>query len=137
MTNETRQKILKQIDDLQNQLNQISLQIEQERSEEDEVDSTTKLELLDKKEFTEQQITELQESLQAGNATKIENYGRKYNLEINGKKRTITIVHYAEADPANGKISSDSPLATALSGHKTGDKVSVETPAGTLIYKLV
>lgn len=137
MTNEVRQKILNQIQELELQLNKISEQIEVERFEESEDDSAIKQELLDKKEFTEQQIAELQEALQTGNAGKIKGYGDVYNIEINGAKRTLTLVHQAEADPASGKISIESPLAQALIGRKTGDQVNVETPAGLQTYKII
>jgi len=42
-----------------------------------------------------------------------------------------------EADPRNGKISNVSPIGQALIGHKAGESVSVKTPAGKLILKIV
>src|SRR5690348_482455 len=42
------------------------------------------------------------------------------------------IVGAAEADPRAGKISNESPLGRALLGHKVGDKVSFDAPAGKL-----
>lgn len=41
-----------------------------------------------------------------------------------------TIVGAAEADPASGKISNESPLGKALLNKKKGDKVAVDAPAG-------
>lgn len=43
---------------------------------------------------------------------------------------TYSIVGAAEADPAEGKISNESPLGRALIGKKVGDKVQVDAPAG-------
>lgn len=43
---------------------------------------------------------------------------------------TYTIVGSDESDPLNGKISNDSPIAQALLGKKTGEKVSITTPGG-------
>lgn len=43
---------------------------------------------------------------------------------------TYTIVGYDESDPLNGKISNNSPIAKALLGKKTGDKVTISTPGG-------
>ncbi|MCD6475369.1 MAG: transcription elongation factor GreA [Anaerolineaceae bacterium] len=41
------------------------------------------------------------------------------------------IVGIAESDAESGKISHDSPLGRALTGHKVGDKVTVDAPAGS------
>jgi transcription elongation factor GreA len=46
------------------------------------------------------------------------------------------IVGAAEADPRNGKISNESPLGRALLGHKVGDTVKVDAPAGQLSFKI-
>ncbi len=53
------------------------------------------------------------------------------------KEVTYTITGFAQADPLKGKISDESPVAKALMGHKVGDKVSVEAPAGTFTYKII
>ena len=42
-----------------------------------------------------------------------------------------------EADPPNGRISNQSPIGQALLGKKTGDKVAVETPGGTIYLKIL
>lgn len=47
------------------------------------------------------------------------------------------IVGSAEADPANGKISNESPVGAAIIGHKVGETVSVHAPAGVLEYKIM
>ena len=52
-------------------------------------------------------------------------------------ERKYTITGFAQADPAVGKISDESPVGKALIGHKVGDKVTVETPAGTMEFKIV
>jgi transcription elongation factor GreA len=49
---------------------------------------------------------------------------------------TFQIVGAAEADPRAGKISHESPLGRALIGHKVGDKVQIDAPAGKLIFKI-
>ncbi len=51
--------------------------------------------------------------------------GAKVKFEHNGKEEEFMIVGTFEADPANGKISHQSPVGKALLGHKVGDKVSV------------
>ena len=59
--------------------------------------------------------------------------GRKVSFkEIpDGDEETYTIVGSAEADPAEFKISNDSPIARSILGHKVGDKVTIQTPGGS------
>ncbi len=47
-----------------------------------------------------------------------------------------TIVGSAEADPANGRISNESPMGSAFLGKKVGDKVSVKSPGGETVFKI-
>ncbi len=48
-----------------------------------------------------------------------------------------TIVGSAEADPFNGRISNESPVGSALLGHKSGDTVDVNVPDGIVKYQIV
>jgi transcription elongation factor GreA len=50
---------------------------------------------------------------------------------------TYTIVGAAEANPALGKISNESPLGKSLLGRKAGDKVQVDAPAGAFVVKIL
>lgn len=50
---------------------------------------------------------------------------------------TYQVVGSQEADPMNGRISEESPFGRAMMGHKVGDKVTVEAPAGQIQYKIV
>ena len=47
-----------------------------------------------------------------------------------GDSRKFQIVGSAEADPADSKLSNESPIGKALIGHKRGDVVTVEVPRG-------
>jgi transcription elongation factor GreA len=47
-----------------------------------------------------------------------------------GDSRKFNIVGSAEANPAEQKLSNESPIGKALLGHKRGDVVTVETPRG-------
>ena len=47
------------------------------------------------------------------------------------------IVGSTEANSLKGKISNESPVGKALIGHKVGDTVEVETPAGVFAYKIL
>ena len=50
---------------------------------------------------------------------------------------SYTIVGSYEADPANGRISSSSPVGKALMGRKVGDAIEVNTPGGKARYEIV
>lgn len=52
-------------------------------------------------------------------------------------EETYAIVGSLEADPANGRISNESPMGKALLGKKKGDKVNVETPGGEITFEVV
>src|SRR4051794_28375983 len=56
--------------------------------------------------------------------------------EASGKVHTWTIVGPTEADLAQGKLSAESPVASALVGHAPGDAVEVETPRGVRTYRV-
>lgn len=47
------------------------------------------------------------------------------------------IVGSSEADPVNGRISDESPVGKGLIGHKVGEKVEIETPAGSMSYEVL
>ena len=47
------------------------------------------------------------------------------------------VVGSAEADPMNGRISNESPVGQALLGHKTGEKITIDTPDGEVVFKIL
>ena len=53
------------------------------------------------------------------------------------EEATYHIVGSAEADPNEGKISDESPVGKALLGHKVGDTVFAEAPAGEIEFKII
>ncbi len=52
-------------------------------------------------------------------------------------RQTFIIVGSQEVDPAQGKISNESPLGQAFLGHRIGDIIELETPKGKVKYKIV
>jgi transcription elongation factor GreA len=95
--------------------------------------------------FLEGRIQELEHLLKY--ATIIENNNHNSDLVEIGSVVTIqeedyppetyNLVGAKEADPRNGRISNESPIGRALIGHKVGEKVPVETPDGTIQFKIV
>lgn len=52
------------------------------------------------------------------------------------KEMRYELVGSADASPADGKISNESPLGRAFMGREVGDKVKVKTPAGESVYEI-
>ncbi len=100
----------------------------------------------DEQAFVEARITQVENMIR--NAVIIENdndnpdtvsLGKSVTFQElpNGDKETYKIVGSAEADPFEGKISNDSPMAQSLIGHVVGDEVSVATPGGEIDVKII
>ncbi len=58
-----------------------------------------------------------------------------YDVEFD-EEVVYKIVGSTEADPAQFKISNESPVGAALLGHKVGDKIVAVTPMGTLEFEV-
>ena len=58
------------------------------------------------------------------------NIGSVVTVDMNGRERVFTIVGGAESDAAEGKISNESPVGSALLGRKKGDEVTTTGPTG-------
>jgi len=57
--------------------------------------------------------------------------------DSSGDVSEYTIVSENEADPIEGRISSESPIGKALMGKIIGDKVSFQTPSGVRSVEIV
>ena len=53
-----------------------------------------------------------------------------------GKNEQFFLVGSAEAKPAAGRISNESPMGKALLGHRIGESVDVTTPSGKLTFTI-
>jgi len=100
----------------------------------------------DEQAFVEQRITQIEKMIR--NAVIIENDEANANIVSLGKtvtfvelpdgdEETYTIVGSAEADPFEGKISNDSPMAKAILGKEIGEEVTVPTPGGDIQVKII
>src|SRR5947209_12769651 len=87
----------------------------------------------------EQRIAQLEEKLRSAQvidakdvSTDVVGVGSIVHVkdEKTGKSQKFTIVGSAEADPAEMKLSNESPVGRALIGHKRNDIVSVPVPKG-------
>ena len=63
--------------------------------------------------------------------------GSTVTIQSKDGKESFTIVGSAEAAPADGRISNESPVGRALLGRKKGEEVTVSVPAGDSTYKIL
>ena len=65
--------------------------------------------------------------------------GSKITVSEDGldEHETFLMVGAAEADPTKGRISNVSPLGQALMGKMVGDEVTVQAPAGEIVFRIV
>ena len=95
--------------------------------------------------FVEGRIKDLEDSLRRAEIIKKD--GRSNKVRVGSKvtvveegfedeEETYTIVGAHEADPANGLISNESPIGSALLGAKKGQVVSAETPGGQIRFQI-
>jgi transcription elongation factor GreA len=63
--------------------------------------------------------------------------GSTVTIQSKDGKESFMIVGSAEASPAEGRISNESPVGRALLGHKKGEEVTVSVPAGDSKYKIL
>ena len=98
----------------------------------------------EQKSFVEGRIQYLENILRSAKiietngATDVVRIGASVTIREDGtdEDETYTIVGAAEANPTEGRISHESPIGKALIGHKKGDKVQVDTPAGKIKFKI-
>lgn len=71
--------------------------------------------------------------------TDVVGIGVKVRLKDVDANQTVeyTIVGSAEANPAEQKLSNESPVGKAILGRKKGDVVEVTVPRGTLKFKIM
>lgn len=86
----------------------------------------------------ESKIAALEEKLRAATvidskdiATDVVGIGSAVEVDDSGKSATYTIVGSSEANPAERKLSNESPVGKALVGAKVGDTVTVQLPNGS------
>ena len=92
--------------------------------------------------FVEGRISELEDivknaEVQKGSLKDVIVVGSKITVKIDGDEQIFHLVGAPEANPAEGKISHESPLGAQLIGKKAGEKFEVEAPVGKLTYTIL
>ncbi|WP_102026942.1 transcription elongation factor GreA [Salirhabdus sp. Marseille-P4669] len=147
MTEEGKQKLEKELHFLKTERRQeVVERIKVARSFGDLSENSEYDAAKDEQAFVESRIAQLEKMIR--NAVIIESDNQNSNVVQLGKsvtfqelpdgdEETYTIVGSAEADPFEGKISNDSPMAKSLLGHEIGEEVAVMTPGGEINVKII
>jgi len=89
---------------------------------------------IDELEEMLKQVTLIEDTKTSSSAVDL---GSEVTLKIDDSHEVYRVVGEWEADPAEKKISHESPLGKALMGKKVGESVEVQAPAGKIIYTVV
>lgn len=147
MTLEGKQKLEEELEDLKiNKRKEIVERIKIARSYGDLSENSEYESAKDEQAFVEGRISTLEKMIRFAEIIDDKNV----EADIVSLGRTVTfvelpdeeeesysIVGSAEANPLQGKISNDSPIAKALLGKRVGDEVSIATPGGDMRVKIV
>ena len=95
--------------------------------------------------FVEGRILELEAKLRnavliasEANSSGLVQLGATVTIKDNdGEESRYTIVGSAEAKPAQGRISNESPVGRSLLGRRVGEVVQVRTPGGIVAYTVM
>jgi transcription elongation factor GreA len=63
--------------------------------------------------------------------------GSRVTVEVKGRTKTYLILGSSETDPNAGVISHNSPIGSALIGHKAGEYVKVQLAGREIEYKII
>lgn len=144
LTQTGKEKLEKELDELKNVVRpKIIKKIEYAKDLGDLSENAEYHEAKDEQGLVESRIREIEEVLKTaeivsttGNGGSVE-IGSNITIEMNGEEKKYTIVGFNEQNPAEGKISNESPLGQAFIGHKKGDTVEIHVPKGVINAKII
>ncbi len=144
MTTEGRVKLEAELKKLKNEdLKDIAEQIKSARELGDLSENADYHQAREKQAFVAGRVAEIEYKLSharmadKNGSAGIVGIGSRVILKSADGDEEYNIVGATEADPLSGKISVSSPIAKAIIGHKVGDIVEVETPAGEMEFTIV
>ena len=146
MTLEGKKKLEEELEDLKtNKRAEVIKRIKIARSFGDLSENSEYESAKDEQSFVEGRIKEIDNMLNHAEIIDNENVdadevsvGKSVTFqEEDDDPETYQLVGAAEADPLNGKISNESPIAKGLVGHKKGEKVTVTTPGGEMTVTII
>lgn len=143
VTSEGLLKLKKQLEDIKIKLKAVTIKIKDAREMGDLSENAEYHEAKNEQSFLMGKEQEIEQKVKnAVVIEKVENkgvvqVGSTVEIEDDGEKMKYQIVGSDEADPISGRISVDSPIGSALIGHKKGDSIKVKTPAGVSVCKII
>jgi len=144
LSKEGLEKLKNELHDLKTSKRQeIAARLEHAKSLGDLSENAEYQETKEEQSLVEQKIAELEELLreavviQKGHRTDVVTVGSTVRVSSAGGEETYTIVGSEEANPAEGKISNESPMGKSFLGKKVGESVEVRVPVGTSVYKIL
>lgn len=144
ITKEGLQKLNDEFSDRKNRLRQeIAQAIKEAKEQGDLSENAEYAEAKTQQNENESRIAELEmiiknsQVVEKDNSQKGAQIGSVVKVKFNKNEMEFTIVGSNEADPANFKISNESPLGKAFMGHVAGDAIKVSTPKGVIEYKII
>jgi transcription elongation factor GreA len=146
LTLEGKEALQKELDNLVNVVRpDLAVKLAEAVSQGDLKENADYHDAKEKQAFLEGRIQQLEKMLRSAviidkdsNTAGVIGIGSQVTIVEEGydEEESYTIVGMAEANPAANKISNESPVGSALLGHKKGDKVTVKTPMGQTVFKI-
>lgn len=144
LTKEGLKKLQDELDDRRGRLRQeIAQAIKEAKEQGDLSENAEYAEAKRQQNENETRVIELESILKDVQVVERDNsasgvqIGSKVKVKFNGSEMEFEIVGSNEVDPANFKISNESPMGKAFMGRKKGDEVSAETPKGKVKYQIL
>ena len=142
-TKEGLEKLKKELDELRNvRRPELSERIAKAKELGDLSENAEYHDAKDAMAFLEGRLMELEDFVNravvsAPVSTEVVTVGCRVKVILNGKEKTYYVVGSNESDPAQGRISNESPLGQAFLGRKAGDEFEAKMPAAVLKFKIV
>jgi len=144
ITKEGLKKLNEELDERKNRLRQeIAQAIKEAKEQGDLSENAEYAEAKSQQNENESRIAELEmiiknsQVAEKDNSQKGAQISSVVKVKFNKSEMEFTIVGSNEADPANFRISNESPLGKAFMGRTAGDTAKVSTPNGTIEYKII
>lgn len=136
-------ELKKELDEYKEKRKEISKKVHEAQERGDISESAEYAEAKEAQAFNEGKIKELEQIIsEAVVVSKKKNSGKVdigSTVVVKNKdgRKEFTIVGSEEADPAQGKISNESPLGRAFLDKKKREEVKIHTPKGNVTYKIL
>ncbi len=144
LTKEGREKLVEELEQLRNvKRNELAERIKSAKELGDLSENAEYSTAKDEQTMVETRIAELEALLKEAvlveedKRSNVVHIGSSLTVLVDGEKKELVIVGSNEADPAQNKISYQSPVAEALLGALVGQTVTVIAPKGEVKYKVV